>query len=47
VRLLCIRWDGEAQTWRVVDMDTREVVDSFTHLLDAGWRVQSEERQPS
>jgi hypothetical protein len=44
VRLLVIRWDGEAQTWRVVDMDTREVVESFVHILDAAWFVQSNER---
>ena len=46
-RLLCIRWDAESLVWRVIDMDSREVIESFTHLLDAGWRVQQEERMAS
>ncbi len=44
MRLLAIRWDETSREWLVVDMDSREVVERFDHLLDAGWYVQSEGR---
>ncbi len=43
-RLLCIRWDAESLVWRVIDMDSREVLESFTHAMDAAWFVQTQER---
>lgn len=43
-RVLVIQWDAEALTWRVIDVDSREVVESFTHVMDAAWYVQSQER---
>lgn len=44
-RVLVVRWDAEALTWRVVDLDSRVVVESFTHVADAAWFVQTEQRE--
>lgn len=43
-RILVIQWDAEALTWRVLDMDSREVLESFTHVQDAAWFLQSQKR---